>query len=100
MLRLVLFYILIFVATIGFARAGFADEIQKDANGVPGSHSLQPSNRKVQVKQWFDAMGIDTNSDGFAHDMYHLMSGIDEKISPTSNFSVSAGNGVHMGVTF
>jgi len=94
------FLILVLVALAGFSRLGRADEIRNDGTQGLEKKSSETAFRKDDVRSWFDSMGIDTKGDGFAKDMYHLMSGIDEPLSPTANFTVSAGAGLHMGLTF
>src|SRR5262249_41463938 len=101
MSRKLLLILVILSMTISFAHLSFADESQRDVISTPGLNRTVPSqNRKKEVKEWFESMGLDTTGDGLAQNMYHLMAGIEEQLSPTSNFSVSAGTGLHMGVTF
>ena len=92
MRRILLIAVLVLLGNTALSPAASANEVQMDA--------LPASDQRSQVRQWFEGMGIDTTTDGFAKDMYNLMTGIDQRLSPTANFTVSAGNGLRMGFSW
>lgn len=92
MKKLLLIPVLILLGSVALSPVASANEVQRDASPV--------SDPRSQVRQWFEGMGIDTTTDGFAKDMYHLMTGIDQRLSPDANFTVSAGNGLRMGFSW
>ncbi len=84
--------VILTLSLLGVSGTAFANEDLANAG--------ENSNPKVQVKQWFEGMGIDTTTDGFAKDMFNLMTGIDQRLSPSANFTVSAGSGLRMGFSW
>lgn len=85
-------FLVLFLGLLGLSRTVSAEE-----QGIQNHDAVD---KKALAKAWFEGMGIDTKSESFAKDVFQLMTGIDQDLSPTATFTVSANNRLRMGFKF